>query len=78
MDAEILKYIFTQSVFGALFIWLLMDTQKKNEKRETRGEQREAAYQTIIKELTAKLESINLISSKLDKVETKIEEILKK
>jgi hypothetical protein len=78
MDAEILKYVFTQSVFGGLFIWLLIDTQKKNQKREERGETRESAYQSLIKELTSKFEMINTVSCKLDKVEDKIEEILRK
>lgn len=78
MDAEILKYVFTQTVFGGLFFWLLMDTQKKNAEREKRSEERETAYQNIIKELTSKLEIINYVKGQVDKVEDKLEEILHK
>jgi Protein of unknown function (DUF2762). len=78
MDAEILKYVFTQTVFGGLFFWLLLDTQKKNTDREKRSEERESSYQSIIKELTMKLEIISSIKTQIDKVEDKVEEILHK
>lgn len=69
MDTEILKYVFSQTVFGGLFFWLLMDTQKKNAEREKRGEERESSYQNIIKELT------NGIKSQLEIVEVKLDEL---
>lgn len=72
MDAEILKYVFTQTVFGGLFMWLLIDTQKKNSEREKRGEERETSYQLIIKELTSG------IKSQVEIVEVKLDELLKK
>lgn len=72
MDAEILKYVFTQTVFGGLFMWLLIDTQKKNAEREKRGEERETSYQLIIKELTSG------IKSQVEIVEVKLDELLKK
>lgn len=78
MDNEIMKYVFTQTVFGGLFFWLLMDTQKKNAEREKRSEERESAYQQIIRELTEKLGIVDIISEKIDKVESKVEEILRR
>lgn len=72
MDVEILKYVFTQTIFGGMFLWLLIDTQKKNESREKRSEERETSYQNIIKELS------NGIKSQVDIVEVKLDELLKK
>jgi hypothetical protein len=71
LENEILKYVFTQTIFGGLFVWLLMKTEKRNDDREKRYEERETAYQTIIKELTDK------IFVKVDRIESQIESILK-
>jgi hypothetical protein len=78
LDAEILKYVFTQTVFGGLFFWLLMDTQKKNNDREKRSEQREGKYQEIIGQLTNKLEVVNRVEVKIDKVEDRLEQAFRK
>ncbi len=36
MDMDVLKYFLTQGPFAALFVWLLLYTMKRNEKRENR------------------------------------------
>ena len=56
---DIFNIDITQLSYGALFVWFLFDTNKKNE-------QREAKYQEIINNLT---ESINVIKDVKEDVE---------
>jgi hypothetical protein len=77
MDAVLTKAI-SEGLGYALFVILLFYVLKKQETRDTKSEKREINYQNIITDLTKKFEIINVISSKLDKVEDKIEEVLRK
>lgn len=56
---ELLSIDLSQISFGALFVWLLFDTNKKNESREQK-------YQEIINNLS---ENISLIQDVKDDIE---------
>lgn len=73
---EILKVALQQGLGYALFCFLLFYVLKKQDERDKKAEEREKNYQGIITTLTAKFEIINTISTKIDKVEDKIEEVL--
>lgn len=75
---EILKLALQQGLGYALFVFLLFYVLREQSKRDAKAEAREKSYQEVISELTKKFEVINIISTKIDKVESKIEEVLKK
>ena len=50
---ELLSIDLSQISFGALFVWLLFDTNKKNENRELK-------YQEIINNLSENISNIDL------------------
>lgn len=63
MDVNtIVEMVITQGPFAALFIWLLMDTNKKNEAREQRMQE----------QLDKTVPILNQIVSRLDDIEEKI------
>ncbi|MCB2297041.1 BhlA/UviB family holin-like peptide [Clostridium tagluense] len=68
----ILAKAISEGLGYALFCFLLFYVLKKQETRDAKSEQREVKYQDIIHELTT------TVSCKIDKVEMKIEEILKR
>jgi len=70
MDAILTKAI-SEGLGYAMFCFLLFYVLKKQESRDLKSEERETKYQDIIQELTT------TISCKIDKVEIKVEEILK-
>ena len=74
----ILASALQQGLGYALFVCLLFYILKEQAKRDDKAENREKKYQEVIAELTKKFEIINTISCKLDKVEDKIEEVLRK
>lgn len=77
MDALLQKAL-SEGLGYALFVVLLFYVLKQQEKRDLKSEQREEKYQGIIAELTQKFEVVNKMSDKIDKVEEKIEEVLRK
>lgn len=63
-------YLISQGIFCVLFVWLLVDTQKKNAEREK-------AYQGIINNLSDKLSVVEGIKETVDKMETKLDAVVK-
>ena len=61
MDTEILRYVFTQTVFGGLFVWLLHYVLQENGKREFK-------YQEVIDKLSEKLGVINDIKDDVEEI----------
>ena len=55
----------TQLSYGALFVWLLFDTNKKNEQRETK-------YQEIINNLTESINMIQDVKEDVEEIKSKI------
>nr|UVX52886.1 MAG: BhlA holin family protein [Bacteriophage sp.] len=63
MDVNtIVEMVISQGPFAALFIWLLIDTNKKNEAREQRMQE----------QLDKTVPILNQIVSRLDVIEEKI------
>lgn len=60
MENQLLTTVASNCIFGALFIWLLRDTMKKNDEREKK-------YQDIIDKLTDKFEKIEQGISEIKK-----------
>ena len=58
---ELLNLDITQISFGALFVWLLFDTNKKNEAREKK-------YQDIIDNLSINIGVINDVKEDVEEI----------
>ena len=58
---ELLNLDITQISYGALFVWLLFDTNKKNEAREKK-------YQDIIDNLSVNIGVINDVREDVEEI----------
>lgn len=58
---ELLNLDITQISYGALFVWLLFDTNKKNEAREKK-------YQDIIDNLSVNIGVINDVKEDVEEI----------
>ena len=58
---ELLSLDITQISYGALFVWLLFDTNKKNEAREKK-------YQDIIDNLSVNIGIINDVKEDVEEI----------
>ena len=58
---ELLSIDLTQISFGALFVWLLFDTNKKNENREQK-------YQEIIESLSNNISLIQDVKEDIEEI----------
>lgn len=58
---ELLSLDITQISYGALFVWLLFDTNKKNEAREKK-------YQDIIDNLSVNIGVINDVKEDVEEI----------
>lgn len=58
---ELLNLDITQISYGALFVWLLFDTNKKNEAREKK-------YQDIIDNLSLNIGVINDVKEDVEEI----------
>lgn len=61
-SGEFLTYIITQGPFAALFVWLLLSTQKRNKERE------DQLYQTL-NEFAGRYD---IVIEKLDEINSKL------
>ena len=58
---ELLCIDLSQICFGVLFVWLLLDTNKKNEQREEK-------YQNIIDNLSVSINIINDVKEDVNEI----------
>ena len=63
--SELFTFDITQLSYGALFVWLLFDTNKKNEQRELK-------YQEIINNLTESINIIQEVKEDVEQIKSKI------
>lgn len=68
MESEILKLASSQGIWAALSVALIFYILKAQEKRDVKQEQREANYQSIIKNLTDKLTSLEEVKKDVKEV----------
>lgn len=66
---ELLNLDLTNISYGALFIWLLIDTNKKNQSREEK-------YQSTIDKLAEKVGKIDSVADDVDEVKTMLKEVI--
>ena len=59
--SEFLSIDLSQISFGVLFVWLLLDTNKKNEQREEK-------YQNIIDNLSVSINVINDVKEDVNEI----------
>ena len=82
MNEQIITYLFTNVSFGALFVWLLMDTRKEGKSREERyekllseGRDREDKYRETIDKLADKMAIVVEIRDDVEEVKEKIKNL---
>lgn len=68
MESELLKLASSQGIWSALSVALIFYILKAQEKRDVKQEQREANYQSIIKNLTDKLGLLKEVKSDIKEV----------
>ena len=81
MNDQIITYLFSNISFGALFVWLLMDTRKDGKIREERyekslaeGRDREDKYRETIDKLADKIAIVIEIRDDVDEIKSKLKE----
>jgi len=71
-ESEIIKSAIQQGIGYALFIWLFIRTDKRNEEREQRYIDRENKYQQIIDELAQKLNIVHDVKETVDEIKKEL------
>ena len=58
----------SQGIWAVLAVFLLIYIVKSNEQRDTKQEEREKNYQTVIESLTEKFQILNQVQSDLKEI----------
>ncbi|AGX44696.1 BhlA/UviB family holin-like peptide [Clostridium saccharobutylicum] len=69
---ELIKMGATQGIWAMLSCLLIVYILKAQETRDLKQEEREKNYQEIIKELTERLNTLDLINSTINEMKNKI------
>ena len=72
MEATILETALSQGIWAALAVFLLISMMKENEKADQRQSEREARYQTLLTELTAKFEILDEMKKDIRYIRSRI------
>ena len=72
MEATILETALSQGIWAALAVFLLISMMKENEKADQRQNEREARYQTLLTELTAKFEILDEMKKDIRYIRSRI------
>ncbi|KPU43661.1 bacteriocin UviB precursor [Oxobacter pfennigii] len=72
METEVLKLAASQGIWAALFVTLLFYVLKKQEVRDKKADEREAKYQEIIKELTEKLNIVEIVKDDVNDIKDEL------
>ena len=70
MENQVLTSLVAYGPFAALFCWLLFDTQRKNENRETKYQITISENQKIILELTTKFNIMDYVKKDVEEIKT--------
>ena len=63
METTVMNVAVSQGIWAVLAVFLLIYIVKSNEQRDTKQEEREKNYQTVIESLTEKFQILNQVQS---------------
>ena len=68
METTVMNVAVSQGIWAVLAVFLLIYIVKSNEQRDTKQEERENNYQTVIESLTEKFQILNQVQSDLKEI----------
>ena len=68
METTVMNVAVSQGIWAVLAVFLLIYIVKSNEQRDTKQEEREKNYQTVIERLTEKFQILNQVQSDLKEI----------
>ena len=68
METTVMNVAVSQGIWAVLAVFLLIYIVKSNEQRDTKREEREKNYQTVIESLTEKFQILNQVQSDLKEI----------
>lgn len=68
METTVMNAAVSQGIWAVLAVFLLIYIVKSNEQRDTKQEEREKNYQTVIESLTEKFQILNQVQSDLKEI----------
>lgn len=68
METTVMNVAVSQGIWAVLAVFLLIYLVKSNEQRDTKQEEREKNYQTVIESLTEKFQILNQVQSDLKEI----------
>ena len=68
METTVMNVAVSQGIWAVLAVFLLIYIVKSNEQRDTKQEEREKNYQTVIEGLTEKFQILNQVQSDLKEI----------
>mgnify|MGYP000567207201 FL=1 len=68
METTVMNVAVSHGIWAVLAVFLLIYIVKSNEQRDTKQEEREKNYQTVIESLTEKFQILNQVQSDLKEI----------
>lgn len=68
METTVMNVAVSQGIWAVLAVFLQIYIVKSNEQRDTKQEEREKNYQTVIESLTEKFQILNQVQSDLKEI----------
>lgn len=68
METTVMNVAVSQGIWAVLAVFLLIYIVKSNEQRDTKQEEREKNYQTVLESLTEKFQILNQVQSDLKEI----------
>ena len=68
METTVMNVAVSQGIWAVLAVFLLIYIVKSNEQSDTKQEEREKNYQTVIESLTEKFQILNQVQSDLKEI----------
>ena len=68
METTVMNVAVSQGIWAVLAVFLLIYIVKSNEQRDTKQEEREKNYPTVIESLTEKFQILNQVQSDLKEI----------
>ena len=68
METTVMNVAVSQGIWAVLAVFILIYIVKSNEQRDTKQEEREKNYQTVIESLTEKFQILNQVQSDLKEI----------